>query len=200
MKTNPLDIELRLKLCCENEFPAEYVMTALQCVNEAYFASELSDLRKIRKEFPHLPNVALDAAEHRIKTFKKSSVNIRAVKKGSIEFAIVATGLTVWILQQTLGETLKQSWLESNMHKKLKNFLTKDRFNKVERLREDSRKRLSSKLPCEVGVDHQRSRNDEQDEGEIITLQVKIFPERKYPPRRGELFENDEPHNNNKIG
>lgn len=189
MSTTPLDIDVKLKLCCEKNFPAELITQSIQCVNDAFFASELSDLREIRKEFPQLPQVAFDAAEHRMKKHKKSSILISGVDKGSIEIAIAATGLSIWILQQTLGETLKEAWLESDTHKKLKSFLLKGRFKKVDRIREDSKKRLERKIPCkQVKSGDQQPLNNINGDGSIITLEVMVKLDKKYPPKRGDVF------------
>lgn len=190
MKTTALDIDVRLKLSCNQHLSAELLISAIQCVNDAYFASELSDLRAIRKEFPKLPQVAFDAAEHRMKKYKKTSVLINAVDKGSIEIAIAATGLAIWVLQQTLGETLKEAWQESDWHKQLKQFLLKGRHKKVEKVREDAQKRLERKLPVDrVNTGDQQSLDNVSGDGAIIKIEVFIRPDKRHAPRRGELFD-----------
>lgn len=192
MKSTPLDIDVRLKLCCDQNLPAELITQSMQCVNDAYFASELSDLREIRKTFLQLPQVAFDAAEHRMKKHKRSSVLISAVDKGSIEIVIFVTGLAMWILEKTLGETMKEAWLESDSNKKLKKFLLKGRHKKVKHFREDAHKRLARKIPSEYITSTQvqkQSNNHIKDGGAIITFEVMVSLDEKYPPKRGDLFQ-----------
>lgn len=52
---------------------------------------------------------------------------LERLEKGSIELTITLTAFGVWLLQQTIGESIKEAWLKSDMHKDLVDYLSSDR-------------------------------------------------------------------------
>lgn len=177
-------IELVIDQQQRRDLPAAYLAAALTAMNDAAFRSETEELADVRRAFPSLPAVALDAASHRIKEYRGAATQIRSVRSGSIVLEAVLSGLTLWIIQQTLGETLKEAWLEGDAHKNLKTFLTKHRLSKVERLANDMRKRLEKSLPCEVSVRHGLGNPGEADVPATIGIHVQVLPTTKLPPAR----------------
>jgi hypothetical protein len=56
---------------------------------------------------------------------------LQNLERGSIELTITLTAVGIWLLQQTIGESIKESWLKSKMHKMLVNYLSGDLRRKV---------------------------------------------------------------------
>lgn len=185
----PLDFDIKLELCCKQSFPADIITTAIQCINDAYYLSEIDDLTQIQGEFTDLPKVAFEAAVSRMKKCKKSSVLISSVEKGSIEITIAATALAYWILNQTLGETLKETWNESDMKKKVKEILGKGLDKKVGDVRKNVLRRLKQKLPVDTGISGKEPSQNNNGDKTVIEIRVELEIEKtKYPPKRGDMF------------
>jgi hypothetical protein len=51
---------------------------------------------------------------------------LQKLEKGSIELTISLTAVGIWLLQQTIGESIKESWHKSEMHKNLVSYLSGD--------------------------------------------------------------------------
>src|SRR6185436_11089596 len=92
-------------------------------VNAVVLEQEGRELETLARDLEGLPPLALDAARHRLSLRSGEGVLFYSASKGSIVLCGVVAGLSAWILQQTLGETLKEAWVESDMHKKLKRLL-----------------------------------------------------------------------------
>ncbi len=180
MEKGTLDIEASIVFEKFDEIPADLAIKAIQCINDAFFFSELDDLRYIRQEFKEIPRVAFDAAEYRMRQHKRQSVLLHAVNKGSLEIAVVGTGLAVWFLKQTIGETIKEAWHESELHKKIKRVLVSRRSDKNRSIMEDAKRRLEQNLRIEVQVGYSDDLKRVH-----IGFQIWIPPDYKEPfPRR----------------
>lgn len=70
--------------------------------------SEWQDLSDLRRSLSDLPAVAFDAAAHRMRSFKRSAIQVRTARSGSIILMTAMSGLSIRIFQQTLGETLSR--------------------------------------------------------------------------------------------
>jgi len=176
LEDRTLNIGLKLTFEKFDEVPAGLAIAAVQCVNDAFYKSELRDLHDIREEFGEIPAVALDAAEQRMRESRKDAVLLRGIQKGSVEIAIVGAGLAIWFLKQTLGETVKEAWLESGLHERIKAFLVRRRSEKYHAVAQESERRLERKLRAKVQMGYSDSY-----EHVSITLQVCFHPG-EHPP------------------
>jgi hypothetical protein len=147
-----IEIEVWLHQLGQQAIPYSVFRKILDSLNKAVFESEKNDLKAIRKEFPKLPNVAFDAASHRLKEFRYSAIIIKELKPGSLIVAGVVAGVSIWILQQTLGETLKEAWLDSQGHQNLKNLLLKRMGTKRHLLATDAAKRIERAVPSVTSI------------------------------------------------
>jgi hypothetical protein len=183
--SDPLDIDVQLSLGPGDEVDLETFSSALSDVNSVLFSSEIDDLRAIQREFPDLPDIAFDAAQHRMLQFRRRAALIRAVRPGSIEIALAATGIAVFVLQQTLGETLKESWRNTDFHKRLKGFLLKERSLKVDRLAASLLRKFERSRRFEVlGFGYQGPGGDDLRDG--VVIRISLIVRVKPPPKRGE--------------
>jgi len=48
---------------------------------------------------------------------------VEGFKKGSIELVIAASAVSIWLLQQTIGESVKEAYTQSLLHKRIVKFL-----------------------------------------------------------------------------
>ena len=138
-----LGINLEVNLnSVRGDIPLDEFSRVLKAVNDSAFESELRDLTAVEVEFPELPQVALDASAHRIRQYRKSAITITSARTGSIILVVAVGALSYYVLQQTLGETLKEAWLESESHQRIKSFLLKRRGDKARQLADDVLRRV----------------------------------------------------------
>jgi len=188
------DIEIQLRLCGMDEFPAEFLLDTIKHVNHAVYLSEVSDLRMCRNRLSDLPSVAFDAAEHRIRQYRGSAVRIHSIEKGSLALTAVVAGLGYFILKNTLGETLKEAWLNSDMHLKLVKLLTKSRWTKVADIVDRTEMLLGKNLPGDVRIKFTTpTANDIENEScresaSTIQIDIELKPTKPFPDRRSKEF------------
>jgi hypothetical protein len=48
---------------------------------------------------------------------------VESVNRGSLEIAVTLTGFGIWLLQSTIGETVKEAWTRTQFHRHLARFL-----------------------------------------------------------------------------
>jgi hypothetical protein len=104
-------------------FSSLLIADVIKHLESIFFQEEQRELDYIRRELPGLPPVAIDASLHRIKQLKGNNIVITAARGGSIVLLGAVAGVCAYVLDKTLGETLKDSWKDSEMHKKLKQLL-----------------------------------------------------------------------------
>lgn len=125
------DIEINLDISADS-LDSNLISESLVIVEKILFDSELRDLQALASEFREdIPKVAAEAAKYRIQKLRGHALKLTNVSAGSIVLGGLVGGLAVWVLSATLGETLKQTWLESNLHKRIKDFLLKRRRRKI---------------------------------------------------------------------
>ena len=156
-------------------------------VNAVVLEQEGRELETLARDLEGLPPLALDAARHRLSLRSGEGVLFYSASKGSIVLCGVVAGLSAWILQQTLGETLKEAWVESDMHKKLKRLLLAGSRYKAEAIAQGIEKKRTIALGEQKRVEL-RANVDTGDGATIIyvyaTLQGADFP--PYHSRNGE--------------
>jgi len=153
-----IDIEVKIQQKASKELPYSVFRKILDSVNTAVFNSEKNNLMLIQKEFPEFPEVAFDAANYRLNKYRYSAILIKELRPGSFIIGGVAAALAIWLLKLTLGETVKEAWLESQGHQKLKEFLLKIMDGKKRSLANDAVKLIqknvsAKKLTVEYSLD-----------------------------------------------
>ena len=185
-----IEIEVRLHHMGTKELPYAVFRKILDSLNTAVFESEKKELDLIPTLLPDLPNVAFDAAKHRLKQYRYSSILIKELRPGSLIVAGCVAGVAIWVLQQTLGETLKEAWLDSQWHHKIKEILLKRMGTKRHSLATDAAKRIERAIPSETSIGYNGPVDVELLEEPskiIIDVRIKINP-KDYPPDRKKLF------------
>jgi hypothetical protein len=117
-------------------FSAELLSTVISLVEETVFRTEYADLIAALEELEEIPSVVRDAAIFRIDRYQGRSLQIEDAHSDSIILVGAIAGLAYWILDKTLGETFKEAWVETPLHKKLKEFFISRRKSKLEEVQE----------------------------------------------------------------
>ena len=74
------------------------------------------------------------------------SILFYSASQGSILLIGAVAGLAGWILDKTLGETLKEAWAESDLHKRIKTPPRSQSWNKGENIAAEIEKRRAISL------------------------------------------------------
>jgi len=112
----------------------------LEHINRNLTVIEIDAVMNVRIEFPEIPQVAVDAALFRLVNGEdtRSATRIQAVSQGSVTVIIAGTALAYWVLDKTIGETLKDAWKNSGLHRRLQRFLLLGQSEKFKRAIRDS--------------------------------------------------------------
>ena len=188
-----IDVSVVLHFGEEAGAPLDYVTTVLKELDAVAYAQEIEDF-KFAKE--HLDEgdvrpVVMDAIEQRLRAHKgRSLLRVQAASQGSLELTVALGGLFVWLLDKTLGETVKQAWTQTRLHERLKELLMYRRERKAKELGLRCSERINKKLGTEAkahivlvdplgGPGHHRY---------TIKIDIDLTKLPAYPPPREYLF------------
>ena len=122
--TEYLDIKIELHFLTDKGVPSDLLISMLRKVSSAIRRAEERELESVLDNFQDWPDVQSDAMKYRFDSRESNSgFNIVYGGKGSLLLFGVASGLAYWVADKTLGETVKEAWVESDSHAKLKSFL-----------------------------------------------------------------------------
>jgi len=185
METKKLDQKTKLIFENLDEIPVGIVISSLRIVNDAYFLSEIKDLKDLRREVTEISDIVYDAIEIRMRRNRDSATLVLAIDRGSVEIMIVGTGLLIEILKLTIGETIKDIYRESDLHKKIKNFLLGRRSYKRKKIKEVCKRGLERNLHVEVDIIEVDTGFDDYWENADITCHISYtYKNDKLVPRR----------------
>lgn len=120
----PDQIHLEVRINSGAYISVGNMVRVLTLTQQAIFEMELAQMQVLRDAFVEIPAYVYDAAILRLYLKAGSSFLIRDLKRSSIIIEGFAIGLAIWLLEKTLGETLKEAWLDSHLHTRIKEFLT----------------------------------------------------------------------------
>jgi len=167
---------------------AGLLVETVRCVEDEVFRSECDDLRAVGEEFPELPRVVVDAALQRLPTLKGRALAVTKAENGSIILSTCLVGLGVWLLRETLGETVKEAWKESDLNRRLKDFLLGRNETKVRKLKQRIDAKLSVRLHKEGRRVEVYSHVEFSGEGKRPDLQVHVNVIAPSLPTRGQVL------------
>ena len=127
-------LKIVLKVNFENAVSTESLVAILNALEKAAYQTETTELRQLRRSFPSLPDVAVDAAAYRLQKEKGRVVHYSNADDGSIILIGAVAGLSYWILDKTLGQTISAAWAESESHDNLKAFLKRRRLSRSQQV------------------------------------------------------------------
>ena len=182
------DISITVRFTGADNFPTALISGLINTVEKVVFQFEQEQLEHLIKQNRDIPLVVADASRHRIYAHKGQSVLIESASHGCIELAFVVTALAYWILDKTLGETLKQAWQKSPMNVRLKEILSEDRTRKAKEIA----RRLEQRVDRSHGLKELSvSTKIDVSEGDgISNIQITVTAKKdaELPPTRGEIL------------
>jgi hypothetical protein len=128
------NIDIVVRFTEATHYPTSVITKVLDRIEKAVYQEELAILKEARGEAPQGSEVIIDAVAHRIKKFKGSSVSYVTASTGSIVMGGIATGITLWLLEKTIGESLREGWVQSNAHDALVSVIRTALDRKAERI------------------------------------------------------------------
>lgn len=177
-------IELHLRFAVRSALPAGLLARVIDYVERSVFSVEESELAAIMAEFEELTPLAEDATRYRLDSYKGRSVLVHSARDGSIVLLATVAGISVWVLQQTLGETLKEAWLESESHERLKRLLLRRVWSKATTVAD-----VLSVGPEEVGADVELQASVVEEEDKHVVVVVVLPGRAETSPGGGEQLE-----------
>jgi hypothetical protein len=133
------DIRFELRFVGSERFPARLLLGTIEAVERAILRAEIQEIDEIEKAFPDLPAAVFDAMRYRADRLTAQSLNFETASSGSIILGGVAAAVAYWLLDKTLGETVKQAWEGAELHKRIKGFLLTNMTPKANRIAQDIR-------------------------------------------------------------
>lgn len=130
----PSEITIRIHFEGGEAFPSSFVSQSLDVVEDEVFRLEYDELEEIFKELDGVPQVVKDACYHRIQRYKGNSFLLSSTSTGSIIVAGAVVALAYWLVKNTIGETIKDAYKESELHEKLKALLLRRMFPRSKEL------------------------------------------------------------------
>ena len=153
--------------------PISIIMEALYQVEDILFNCERDDLDELQKEFPEIPSALVDAAKYRIDLYRGRLLSVQAINKGSVEVVVVIGALCYWVVQNTVGESFKDAWKESDLHKRLKEFFLHRFKRKVESIQYSPFGTYQRLAPGRMIENRFSTRFELSEDGEFITVYIK---------------------------
>lgn len=192
------DIVIRMKFTGDT-VPAELVQEMLDDIEAAVYKSETNDIKKLFNDSNsfQIPQVIKDASLYRLDYHRGNALIVESTKKGSLIVEAVVAGLSYWVLQNTIGETFKDAWKETELHQKIRRFFLSDR------VKGDSNKAKDIESNISNSVRRQYRRNELEatvsthityEESTVINVTVDQKNFIKLPPRFSELIDKPNGH------
>lgn len=144
MKTNQFDIVIELRLRDNDYVRSKFLLQAFDDLETALYASDRKDVEQAASSLD-ITNVVKDASLERLRQHKNNRLLLTEAKTGSIEIFALVAGVSYYILDKTLGETLKDSYVNSYLHKELKEFFRRKIDEKALSIVENIRRAFASK-------------------------------------------------------
>ena len=149
-----LDIKIELHFLTNQGVASDQLSSMLERVSQAIYDAEEDELASIIARFDHWSDVQFDAMRYRFnRIYRPSLFNIEYGGKGSLLLFGAAAGFAYWVADKTLGETVKEAWVESDSHAKLKEFLKSRVFIKRRTIADRLRNNYHHRIEPVISVD-----------------------------------------------
>mgnify|MGYP001103987323 CR=1 FL=1 len=168
--------------------PASFLTQSISLIESSIFESEYEELAEIFSSIEGISSIVQDACYHRITKYKGNSLLFQKADEGSIVLFGVCAALAYWIVQNTVGESFKEAYKESDMHKRLKCLFLSRLPKRQEKLGQDISQKLwapvsDPKVISKIGYEQKGS-------GLLVDLQISKFDD--VPPTPDEWCESED--------
>jgi hypothetical protein len=177
----PTELNLRILFEGGQAFPSSFIVQSVDIVEQEIHRLEQDEIGELA-EYIGLSAMARDACYHRIEAYRGSSLLLTRAANGSIIIVGVLAALSYWIVENTIGETIKDAYKESELHERLKAILLRRfSFRRTELAR-----RLNQRFfqPISDPVVTAVVRADD-DNPALLELSLRLNRWNRVPPRQG---------------
>ena len=144
MSNSRFDIIIEIRLHGGDHVRSKLLLQAFDSLETALYASDRKDIELAASQL-EISKVVRDASLERLRQYKNNRLLLMEARTGSIEIAALVAGVSFFILNQTLGETIKESYTHSKIHSTLRDFFSKQIDDKALFIAESIRRAFVSK-------------------------------------------------------
>ena len=174
--------ELKLSLVFDyplGSVPSYDLTKCIEHCEDAAYQSEFDDMFVLYSSLASEDfQLFFDAMRFRLSRLKGQILHLDEAQNGSIVLGGIVAGAAFWIIENTLGETLKDAWKESDLHKQIKEILIKNLQVKP--------KQIASKVKQLIEIDDALNLTvdtDISDEGtSSVVVVIHITPKHTWDP------------------
>ncbi|MEM1222940.1 MAG: hypothetical protein AAGH40_09275 [Verrucomicrobiota bacterium] len=133
---------IKLYFAKVQHLPLTELEDTLHKIRDIVLEKERAELARIRYDVPDITKPTLSKI---LKSFdenqdKDAIFKIGAIRPGSVELTIVLTAFGYWILDKTLGDTLTETWKETDLNHRIKKFFLKGKKDKLKAIEKEINK------------------------------------------------------------
>jgi len=143
------EIQIEVHFCQRQSVATSTLTTVLRSIESAIIETEKQEIEVLSDKIKDIPVVAIDACYERLRKYNGFAYRLSATRSGSVVVVGLVAGVAYYVLDKTLGETLKEAWLESKMHEKIKNLLTDRRNVRAHKISDLIHKKLKRRMPID---------------------------------------------------
>lgn len=122
----------------------KYLVQTFDNIEESLYASDRRDIELATKEI-EISDLIRDACLERLRQFRHRRLVLVDAKSGSLEFVALVAGVSYWLLEKTLSQSITEGYKGSQTHERLKNYFRKKIDEKSLFITESIRRVFSSK-------------------------------------------------------
>lgn len=129
------ELAIEVRFVGQESFAVGVVAKWLTQIERAVFNSERDDIEALQQALgPEIPAPYFDAIRYRFDSLRGRTVNISYASNGSIILLSFVGAASMWLLDKTLGEAVKESWKQSSWHQKATSVLSARMMPKARKL------------------------------------------------------------------
>jgi len=113
-------------------FSASLVANVITAVEESAYQVAVREIDELERSLPDVDSAVFDAMRYRANQYRGRAVTLHSAQSGSILLLGIIAGLSYWLLDKTLGETVKEAWVKSGRHDQIVKMLSERRWAKAE--------------------------------------------------------------------
>jgi hypothetical protein len=113
-------------------FSASLVANVITALEESAYQAEVDEIGELQRLLPDVDAAVFDAMRFRATRYRGRAVSFESARPGSMILIGILAGLSYWLLDKTLGETVKEAWVRSGRHEEIVKILSERRWRRAE--------------------------------------------------------------------
>jgi hypothetical protein len=118
------DIVIKIHLSGTKHHASKTLIKCVDTIETALYASDRKDIEQATTDL-HTSRLIRDASLERLRQYRNNRLLFFDAKSGSIELFAIVAGVSYFVLKQTIGESVKEGFKESEVGDKLKELIKK---------------------------------------------------------------------------